>query len=106
MAYHLLIQSSQDTVAGSAALQQTRQLLAEKKSIKQIFFYFHGIEQVLTMTVAAEWGTLIQSANQLKICKTGWVEKANPPLPNGFILSSLIDFFREHWQDQGILLQF
>jgi len=100
MAYHLLIQSNQER-----ALEQTMQLRRENKPIKQIFFYFQGIDQALTMTLAEKWVTLTSLSNQLKICKTAWMEKGNPPLPNGFVLSSLIDFFAAHWEDQGILLQ-
>jgi sulfur relay (sulfurtransferase) complex TusBCD TusD component (DsrE family) len=106
MAYHLFIQSPEHSAAGKQALCCAAELLAEKKIIQQIFFYFQGLDQVLTMTLAEKWVTLMPSSHQLKICKTAWMARGNLPLPTGFVLSSLIDFFSEHWRDQGILLSF
>lgn len=103
MAYHLLIQSEANTDHTQNAIQL---LLAEGKSIQQIFFYFHGVQQVFDMTLAKEWDKLIQLKIVLKMCKTAWMDRKQPVLPSGFILSSVIDFFSVHWQDQGILLQF
>lgn len=103
MAYHLLIQSA----ASAHHTQNTIQsLLAEGKPIQQIFFYFHGVQQVFDMTLAKEWDKLIQLKIALKVCKTAWMDSQQPTLPSGFMLSSVIDFFSVHWQDQGVLRQF
>ena len=103
MNYHLLIQS-----ANQHALDHARTLLAAGNNIRQIFFYFHGIQQIQDLALAQEWSCLItvsSNESRLKVCKTEFEKIELIKLPNGFILSSLIDFFSEHWQDQGILLQ-
>jgi len=106
MAYHLLIQSPPHTAKCRSAIEQTQSLLASGQSIQQIFFYFQGIAQVFDMTLAEEWDRLVQAKSLLKVCSAAVEKTGNSTLPPGFALSSLIDFFAMHWQDQGVLLQF
>ena len=106
MGYHLLIQSAPHTAKCQLAIQQTQALIASGASIKQIFFYFQGIDQVFDMTLAKEWDRLVQAKSLLKVCSTAVEKTGTKTLPPGFVLSSLIDFFATHWQDQGVLLQF
>jgi hypothetical protein len=95
--------------ANFKALDHARTLLLSNNNIYQVFFYFRGIEQIQDLALAEEWSYLIKASSsklRLKVCKTEFEKIERIKLPHEFVLSSLIDFFSEHWQDQGILLQF
>ena len=102
MNYHLFV-----TANPERALTYAQNILATGNRINQVFFYFTGITQLHNnLALATEWTMLIPYANGLKLCKNEVRQDIDEIFRKHFIISSLVDFFSEHWKDQGMLIQF
>ncbi len=102
--YHFFIASAPYTPESQLAFSTAQTLIAEGKSIRQIFFYYEGVHHWKDPVLMAAW---LSVTKNVRLCIT-YMEKYGYQFndQNGVCATGLVDFFAIHWQDQGILLQF